>query len=351
MHLVNDHPNSVIDDPEARLFRTVQGYFETKALLATWRLGLLQRAVAGEPLKLTELSAQGEYNDELLVGLLNYLTVRGYLRRDDDVYTLTARGTSMEPYFGYLGTLVGAYEPVMTDVEDLVTGRKVFGRDVHRSVPDLATGLTSLEDHLMDRFPELLRDRTFTKAMDLGCGSGRLLCRIVRSRENVVGVGVDRNDEICDVARATAAGDGLSDRVTIVTGDAGRVSLIPEEAKAGVDLITIMFVLHELLRQRGREGVLTCLKDIAGVLGPRGTLLAVEVETAGEPVARDDLLFTPEYELTHVFSHQRLATKAEWSALAGEAGLTVERIVPLRMCRSFCMVLTPTNSTAGDGTT
>ena len=338
--------NPVTDEPEAQLFRTVRGYYETKALLAMWRMGLLRRAGSGEPLKLAELVADG-YDEEPLVALLNYLTVRGYLRKDDTVYTLTARGAALVPYFGYLGTMVGAYEPVLAEVENLVAGRKVFGRDVHRSVPDLATGLTSLEDNLMTRFPELLRDRTVTKVMDLGCGSGRMLSRVVRSRPGLTGVGVDASAEICAVATETVAADGLADRVAIEVGDAGQVSRLPADARSGVDLVMIMFVLHELLRQRGRDGVLTCLRDIAGVLGPDGTLLAVEVESAGEPTCNDDLLFTPEYEFTHVLTHQRLATRAEWTALAEEAGLRVERIEPLRMCHAFCMVLSPG---AGDRT-
>lgn len=347
MSSVTEGPKSGTEDPEAQLFRTVRGYYETKALLALWRTGLLQRAGTGEPLKLTELTG-GDYDEELLVALLDYLTVRGYLLRDQDVYTLTERGAALVPYYGYLGTMVGAYEPVMAAVEGLITGRKTFGRDVHRSVPDLATGLTSLEDNLMDHFPSLLRDREFTRVMDLGCGSGRMLCRIVGSRDGVTGVGVDANEEICAVARATVAAEHLADRVTVVQGDAGQVSRIPSDVSTGVDLVTIMFVLHELLRQRGRDGVVTCLKDIASVLGPQGTLLAVEVESAGEPVARDDLLFIPEYEFTHVLTRQRLATKAEWRALAHESGFELERIEPLRMCRAFCMVLTPT---AGRDTT
>lgn len=213
-------------------------------------------------------------------------------------------------------------------------------------MPDLATGLTSLEDNLMTRFPELLGNRSITKVMDLGCGSGLMLSRIVQSRPGLTGVGVDANAETCAVATETVAVDGLADRVTIVAGDAGRVSQLSTEARSGVDLVMIMFVLHELLRQRGRDGVLACLRDIADVLGPDGTLLAVEVESVGEPIRNDNVLFTPEYEFTHVLTHQRLAMRSDWTALAQEAGLRVERIEPLRMCQAFCMVLSPAHAAA-----
>jgi hypothetical protein len=132
-------PNAVTEEPESHLFRAVQGYYETKALLAMWRMGLLQRAGSGEPLQLNELVADGN-DEELLVALLNYLTVRGYLQRDDTMYTLAGRGATLVPYFGYLGTMVGAYEPVMAEVEDLVAGRKVFGRDVHGPCPTWRPG-------------------------------------------------------------------------------------------------------------------------------------------------------------------------------------------------------------------
>ena len=336
-----DCQSSVTEDPEVSLFRAARGYYETKALLAMWRTGLLQQVAAGEALKPAELSRAG-YDEELLTGLFDYLVVRDFLRRDEDGYRLSERGAGLAPYFGYLGTMIGAYEPVMSALEDLLTGEKAYGRDVHRWVPDLANGLTALEDSMMQQFPSLLGGRTVSKVMDLGCGAGRMLCRLVASRPDVVGVGVDANDEICQVARGTVSGEGLDGQISIVVGDAGQVSQLPAEAREGVDVVTIMFVLHELLRQRGPEGVLTCLRDIADTLRDNGgALLAVEVESAGEPRPRDDLFFIPEYEFSHVLTHQRLATKAEWSKLADAAGLQVERIEPLRMCRSFCMVLTP----------
>lgn len=333
-------PRTAAEDPETRLFRAVQGHYEVRALLALWRTGLLQRALNGECLRAGELSADG-YDEENLTALLDYLTVRGLLSRVDGGYRPSPAGESLTPYLGYLGTMVGAYEPVMVELEGLVTGRKTYGADVRRSVTDLAGGLTSLEDNLLRQFHALLPDRPFTKVMDLGCGSARMLCRVVRSRPGVTGVGVDADDHIRELAGHTVAEDGLTDRVTIVRGDAGRVSAIPASVRAGVDLVIIMFVLHELLRQRGRDGILDCLREIGAMLGPGGTLLAVEVESLGTPQAREDMLFTPEYEFLHTLTHQRLATRAVWTALAEGAGFHVERIEPLRMCRSFCMVLSP----------
>lgn len=330
----------VTESSETHLFSVIRGYYETKALLGLWRTGLFQRVGSGEQLEAAALVREG-YDGELLGALLDYLTVRGYLRRDGELYTLTARGAALVPYAGYLGTMVGAYEPITAALEELITGRKHYGQDVHRSVPDLASGLTSLEDNLMSQFPALLPDQDFAKVMDLGCGSARMLCRIVKSRPGITGVGVDASDEICDVARRTVADDRLSDRVVIVAGDAGQISRIPASARNGVDLVTVMFVLHELFRQRGREGVLECLRGIADMLGERGRLLVVEVESVGKAEFRDDLLFTPEYEFMHVLTHQRLASRTTWAEIASEAGLRVERIVPLQMCRSFCLVLAP----------
>ena len=116
---------------------------------------------------------------------------------------------------------------------------------------------------------------------------------------------------------------------------------LPAEAVKDLDVITVMYLLHELLRQRGREGVIELLRDIASVLGQGGRLVIVEVSGTAKPVYREDLLFVPEYELLHEYTNQRLASKAAWEEMVNEAGMRVQGFAPVNMCQSFCMVATP----------
>jgi hypothetical protein len=133
----------------------------------------------------------------------------------------------------------------------------------------------------------------------------------------------------------------LEGRLTIVQGNASGFKTLPADALRGLDVVTVMFLLHELLRQRGREGVVELLSEIGSVIGQGGRLVIVEVSGTSKPVYREDLLFVPEYELLHEYTNQRLAARSAWEEMVNEAGMRVEHFAPVNMCQSFCMVATP----------
>jgi len=75
-----------------------------------------------------------------------------------------------------------------------------------------------------------LRLERGTRVLDLGCGSGEMLCTWARDY-GVVGTGIDMSQLFTEQARLRAEGLGVADRVTFIHGDAaGFVS----DEKAGV---------------------------------------------------------------------------------------------------------------------
>jgi SAM-dependent methyltransferase len=321
------------------LFRLARGYYTIRVLLAAWRLGLLERAAAGEELDAQAIADTQGVDVGLVRPLLDYLVVRGFVEiAAPGRYRMTERGRAAIPFYGYLSTLVGAYDPVFTRLEDLVTGRLAYGSDVVRSHEEMTRGLTALEDRLMGTVIEAIRDTGARRVMDLGCGSAQMLARTCQLGDGIQGVGVDRDPDSCAVARETVEREGLRDRLVIVQGDAGDLASLPADAVAGVDMVTVMFLLHEILRQRGREGTVALLRDIARLVGKGGHLVVVEVSGTTAPTYQEDLLFVPEYELLHEYTNQRLASRAEWEAMVTEAGMRVLTFAPVNMCQSFCLV-------------
>ncbi|HEY1619036.1 MAG TPA: class I SAM-dependent methyltransferase [Streptosporangiaceae bacterium] len=325
------------------IFQLTKGYYTIRALLALWRLGLLERATRGEALELNAVAAELGTDADQLKPLLDYLIVRGFLENDEaGAYRLTARGSAAIPYYGYLGTMIGAYEPVIANIEGLVTGKLRYGSDVTRGYEEMVRGLTALEDNLMDPVADVAQEGS-RRVLDLGCGSARMLARICELNEGISGVGVDRNPDSCATARETVARAGLEGRLTIVQADAADLNTIPRDVLAGVDMISVMFLLHEILRQKGRDGVIGLLRQIADAIGPGGKLVMVEVSGTTDFTYRENQLFVPEYELLHEYTNQRLAARPEWEAMVAEAGMKVADIRPVNMCQSFCLVATPVN--------
>src|SRR5205823_10822427 len=127
-------------------------------------------------------------------------------------------------------------------------------RDVVRSIEEMTHGLTALEDRLMGTVIEVVRAHGARKVLDLGCGSARMLARICQLGDHIQGVGVDRDPDSCAVARETVQREGLERRLAIIQADASDMISLPPEVVDGVDMVTVMFLLHEILRQRGRTG-------------------------------------------------------------------------------------------------
>jgi len=336
-------PTSGQDD----IFRLAKGYYTTKALLALWRLGILDQASAGQDLVLTEVAARLGSDADLLRPLLDYLIVRGFLERPaPGTYRLTGRALAAAPFFGYLSTMVGAYDPVFGQLEGLLTGKLRYGQDVKRSHEEMVRGLTALEDRMMGTVAEVVRGTGARKILDLGCGSARMLTRICSFGEDIEGVGVDRDPNSCAVARETIEREGLADRITIIEGDASDIAALPRDAVAGVDMVTVMFLLHEIYRQRGRDGTVGLLRQISRLVGEGGHLAMVEVSGTVDHAYRENQLFVPEYELLHEYTNQRLASRPEWDAMAADADMKVLDAVPVDMCQAFCLLTTPVAGTS-----
>jgi len=328
---------------EGDVWALAKGYYTTKALLALWRLGLFDRAERDGELDAAAIAAEWGVDEELVRPLFNYLLVRGFLERTDaGAFRLTQRGHDAHPYRGYLSTMVGAYEPVFSRLEAIVTGAVSYGKDLTRSHEEMVRGLTALEDKMMGTVTDAVIRVGARKVLDLGCGSARMISRMCEVDPGIHTVGVDRDPGSCAVARETVQLRGLADRMQIVEGDAFEVTMLPADVLAGVDTVTVMFLLHEVLRQRGRDGTVRLLTEIADLVGPQGRLIMVEVSGTVDHQYRENQLFVPEYELLHEYTNQRLASRPEWEAMLADAGMTVVDVLPVDMCQSFCMVAAPT---------
>lgn len=320
------------------LFTSTEGYFVTKTLLALWRLGVLGHAVTAGKVDPAQYATEHSCDPGLLRAVLGYLVVRGYFDTDGDYFQLSERGRRIAPYFGYLPMHVGAYEPVLQAIEDLITSRKVYGKDLRRTETEMLDGLTELEEHVLSRLADMTGGTRFGKVLDLGCGSARMLSKLLQRNPGVHGVGIDWEQAAVDDAQRTLAETGLTDRASVLRGDAGRIRELPPRALDGVDLVVAMFVMHEIYRQRSRPGVIECLENIASTIGHEGLLLMVEVSRIEPDRPRPGLRFIPEYQLIHDFSNQRLASQEDWREMLAEAGMSVLRVEPAGMCEAFCFI-------------
>lgn len=332
--------------PQDELFTHIRGYYASRALLTLWRIGAIDRALEDGRLDVSDFASASGHDADLLTALLNYLTARGYFVADGSSrFRPTERAEASRAYFGYLPMLVGSYQPIFDGLEDVLAGDVTYGDGVVRDGRELALGVRALEENLLNSLLEVLDALRFTSVVDLGSGSATLLCRICEPVLERHGIGIDLDPAACREAEEYVRRLGLDDRVSIVLGDMADAGALSD---GGADLVLAMFVMHELLKQRGRTGVVECLRGIATALNDGGHLAMVEVSKPTRYEATEQV-FVPEYELVHDFSNQQLASKGEWHAMVAEAGLVVETVAPIGMCRAFCFVASAAGERNADG--
>ncbi|MEO6627194.1 MAG: class I SAM-dependent methyltransferase [Aquihabitans sp.] len=155
----------------------------------------------------------------------------------------------------------------MTTWNDLAKVEEYTGR-----VGRLAARLAG-EQELVDALPA-----TVTRALDLGCGDGRLLELVLVSRaETLEGIGIDSSPPMLDLASERFADDA---RVTIVEGNLQQ----PISGHGSFDVIVSGFAIHHLADDRKRS----LLGEIATALRPGGLFANLEVIACATPELQEE---------------------------------------------------------------
>ena len=119
---------------------------------------------------------------------------------------------------------------------------------------------------------EALPDRV-ERALDLGCGDGRLLALVLDARPDAVeGIGVDRSEPMLALARERFVGD---ERARIIDGDLEQ----PLPDFGSFDVIVSGFAIHHLEDERKRA----LFSEVAAALRPGGVFANLEVVRCATP--------------------------------------------------------------------
>jgi SAM-dependent methyltransferase len=232
------------------------------------------------------------------VGLLRFLVTQDLFTEErGETFWPTQRGRAMfsPPALGWLRMFIGGYGPLMETSLDLLTGKKVHGKDVRRDGYFVGAGSSIVTSAIFDEVPYRLIERYQLRAVaDLGCGGGRFLIEWARRHPDNRGVGVDISAEAIQSARDEARRAGVHDRVRFVVADGFDLSALSRECGA-VDIFYAFAMEHELLRD-GEQAVLGHIDQMSAQFPGKRYLM-------GEPMLQ---MIQPDGPLywAHVLSHQ-----------------------------------------------
>lgn len=136
--------------------------------------------------------------------------------------------------------------------------------------------------------------------LDLGCGSGRLLARLARSRPDARIIGLDLSDPMLQTGRRTLEEEGLTDRVELRRGD---ITTFDADLDEQVDAISCNFALHHMpteaatsrcldaiARARSRTGCAVWIYDFARLRDARTWPAILSMINWPGPVVHSDAI-------------------------------------------------------------
>src|SRR5579859_1379198 len=128
--------------------------------------------------------------------------------------------------------------------------------------------------------------RRYRRLLDLGCGNGVYLAELCATFPEISGVGVELSADGCKAARELIRSRGLENRVKLVHRGAMEylADLRREPESERPDFTILGFVLHEILGQEGRQGVVRFLGELTAA-APDVDLIVIEVDDKMEDAA------------------------------------------------------------------
>ncbi|WP_058041601.1 methyltransferase [Streptomyces roseifaciens] len=323
----------------------VFGHMATQTLGTAVRLGVFERIGGGECTAAglaTALETQPQATLRLLRALagLQLLTETA-----PGTFATTAAGDLLRPDVpGAMTALARMFtDPSLQRGWDLLdegvrtgapTFDTAFGTDFFgylRERPELSaefnTAMSQATQLAAEAVPGHYDFGRFGTVVDVGGGDGTLLASVLRAHPRPRGILYDTSEGLAQ-APARLARDGLTDRVSLETGD------FFASAPAGGDLYLLKSVIHDW----NDEQCATILRHIRKVVPDSGALLIVEpVLPPTVPAGNTDLTYLSDLNML-VTVGGRERTAEDFAALCAQGGFRLDSITPLPRPNAFHLI-------------
>jgi len=288
-----------------------RGFILSYVMIAFLKTGVfddLETEVAIEP---NSYAARKGLNPRVFLPICEYLYSLGLLDKQSSMLSLSKKGKHLSSTAVGIFDLLYAYSPIFQNLEDLLTGKMTYGTDLTRFSDFVAKGSTAITRYLP--FPaamQLLEKHGYHSVMDLGCGNGAFLFYIAPSIER--GVGIDVAPQAIASAIEKARNERLERKFSFHIADIFELPS-PTITDCQVDLISLMFVLHEFLYS-GEDRAIFLLKQIKNNF-PKSHILICELCESDAEDLRKNPTAICEHHLYHRLSQQGFASAAKWKKL------------------------------------
>lgn len=298
----------------------IRGYTCTPCIWTLLNIGFFDDLVARGTLNLDAYAVEKNLDRHVLHSICEYLDGLKFLRVEDGTCRLDQKGKRFLQEPRGLFDLLYGYEPIFYALEDLLTRRKVYKRDVTRRGAAVALGSGELGRQLP--FPvmkDIIKKHGYKTILDIGCGDAEFLS-ILCEDPTVRCWGFDSSAEAVECARKYIAQAGLENRITVYQGDMFDLVNRPAEWPK-VEVFTAVDVFHEYLFG-GQERIAQLLFTLKKNFSDTALLVAEFCRQPHERLRRHPTAFL-EHHLFHNLTQQVILSQGEWEELFRRSGYRV----------------------------
>lgn len=274
------------------------------------------------PISVSSAAKDSQLSESVIARYFDALTSAGLLERDTtDNSGHTYRGSQLLPKaihdVGYISWGLRACQPLIENARKFATDGSVAQETYQR------------DGHLIARTSQWMGEQSFypqaeqailtlrpNRFVDLGCGSARLLIKILQQIPEATGVGVDMSAKACADARVAALRAGVADRLEIIESPIQALAADPTPLK-NAEAIHAGFVFHDLMPNE--EKTLDALLSACATASPKSTLFVVDAVPFAK--ADSERMFSAAFSyLHHGFMGRQLQSEVAWSERLAKAG-------------------------------
>ncbi|MBN3855653.1 2-ketoarginine methyltransferase [Paraburkholderia sp. Ac-20340] len=290
------------------------------------RTGIYETLSEEGPMTASALSSKLSLDPDRLDGFLKYLRNENLLVEKRGAYDLSGKCQTLATYKAWYEMLIGGYAETFLQIGNRL---KIGSESCTRNAALVGSGSCGISH--FDAIPltrSLMNEVEggCHRLLDLGCGNGAYLAEFCKALPHIMACGVEPDEGGFREAQNLIEKAGLSHRVQIRHADA--VSFLDSDFEFDPDFIVLGFVLHEILGQLGRNGVVNFLEKIIKRF-PTINIIVIEVDDKiDDPATMKHglaLAYYNPYYLLHYFTRQKLAPDIVWHEIFHDAGLRVKK--------------------------
>lgn len=228
-----------------------------------------------------------------------------------------------------------AYSPPIQDLENLLTGKHAYGKDVSRDDRYDAIASDDVSSIFYYGFTERALRKTNTRVLlDVGCGTGGFLAFIDKKDGYRKLYGVDLSESAIKEGKERGF---ESDRVKLMTGSALKLEGLQAYGIETPDTVLFMQVLHEFTDPE----IAQILISVRAVFPRVRVFISETPERSSRSVRKRRKTSIPELKLVHLLSNQIMRTPERWEQLFSDAGYKLVNSECNDLANIMCFLFEP----------